>query len=73
MHNGNLDQTNFDTYLPIRMSQVPEVDIHITGSGLPPVGVGEPAVTRWRPGGFERRVRRGRHAAARICPSPPTR
>jgi len=45
MHNGQLDQTNFDTYTPVRMSQVPEVSIHILANGNTPVGVGEPAVT----------------------------
>jgi isoquinoline 1-oxidoreductase subunit beta len=45
MHNGLLDQTNFDTYTPIRMAQVPDVVIHILANGHTPVGVGEPAVT----------------------------
>ena len=45
MHNGNLDQTNFDTYTPLRISQAPPVEIHIINTGNPPVGVGEPAVT----------------------------
>jgi isoquinoline 1-oxidoreductase beta subunit len=45
MHNGLLDQTNFDTYTPIRMSQVPDIAIHILANGNTPVGVGEPAVT----------------------------
>ena len=43
MHNGLLDQTNFDTYTPIRMAQVPPVTIHILANGHTPVGVGEPA------------------------------
>jgi len=45
MKNGEIEQANFDTYTPLRMSQVPELDIHIVASGLPPAGVGEPAVT----------------------------
>jgi isoquinoline 1-oxidoreductase len=50
MHHGNLDQTNFDTYFPLRISQAPEVDIHIISTpGYPPVGVGEPAVTTVAP------------------------
>ena len=50
MHHGNLDQTNFDTYFPLRISQAPEVDVHIISTpGLPPVGVGEPAVTTVAP------------------------
>jgi isoquinoline 1-oxidoreductase len=50
MHNGNLDQTNFDTYFPLRITQAPEIEIHIISTpGLPPVGVGEPAVTTVAP------------------------
>jgi isoquinoline 1-oxidoreductase subunit beta len=50
MHHGNLDQTNFDTYFPLRISQAPEIDIHIISTpGFPPVGVGEPAVTTVAP------------------------
>ena len=36
---------NFDTYTPMRMSQMPEMDISIIGNGEPAVGCGEPAVT----------------------------
>jgi isoquinoline 1-oxidoreductase subunit beta len=50
MHNGNLDQTNFDTYFPLRISEAPEVEVHIISTpGMPPVGVGEPAVTTVAP------------------------
>jgi isoquinoline 1-oxidoreductase len=45
MANGGIEQTNFDSYTPMRMSQVPELDISIIGNGEPAVGCGEPAVT----------------------------
>jgi len=45
MKDGKIQQTNFDTYTPMRMSQVPELDISIIANGEPAVGVGEPAVT----------------------------
>ncbi|HEV2548608.1 MAG TPA: molybdopterin cofactor-binding domain-containing protein [Stellaceae bacterium] len=45
MRKGNLVQANFDTYTPIRMSQVPDLDIHVLNTGNYPAGVGEPAVT----------------------------
>ena len=45
MRKGNLVQANFDTYTPLRMSQVPELDIHVLSTGNYPAGVGEPAVT----------------------------
>lgn len=45
MRDGQLEQFNFDTYRPMRMSQTPELDISIVGNGEPAVGCGEPAVT----------------------------
>jgi len=45
MKDGGIQQTNFDGYTPMRMSQVPELDISIIANGEVPVGCGEPAVT----------------------------
>ncbi|HUZ31204.1 MAG TPA: molybdopterin cofactor-binding domain-containing protein [Xanthobacteraceae bacterium] len=45
MKNGGIEQTNFDSYTPMRMSQIPELDISLIGNGEPAVGCGEPAVT----------------------------
>jgi isoquinoline 1-oxidoreductase subunit beta len=45
MKDGGIEQTNFDGYTPLRMSQVPELDISIVSNGETPVGCGEPAVT----------------------------
>jgi isoquinoline 1-oxidoreductase subunit beta len=45
MADGRIEQTNFDSYSPMRMAQVPELDISIFGNGEPAVGCGEPAVT----------------------------
>jgi CO/xanthine dehydrogenase Mo-binding subunit len=45
MKNGGIEQTNFDSYTPLRMSQMPELDISIIANGEAPVGCGEPAVT----------------------------
>ncbi|HEX7884298.1 MAG TPA: molybdopterin cofactor-binding domain-containing protein, partial [Afipia sp.] len=45
MKDGGIEQTNFDTYTPMRMSQVPEVAIAVIANGEPATGVGEPAVT----------------------------
>ena len=42
---ARLQQSNFDGYTPMRMSQIPELDISIIGNGEPAVGCGEPAVT----------------------------
>lgn len=45
MKNGGIEQANFDTYTPLRMAQMPELDIHVVATGNYPAGVGEPAVT----------------------------
>lgn len=42
---GELDQTNFHAYSPLRMSQMPKViDVHIIASTEAPTGVGEPGL-----------------------------
>jgi isoquinoline 1-oxidoreductase subunit beta len=45
LKNGGIEQTNFDTYTPLRMSQTPEVAIAVIANGERATGVGEPAVT----------------------------
>jgi isoquinoline 1-oxidoreductase subunit beta len=45
MKDGAIEQTNFNDYTPLRMSQTPEVAISIIANGEPATGVGEPAVT----------------------------
>lgn len=45
LKDGGIKQTNFDSYTPMRMSQVPEVEVYIIANGEPARGVGEPAVT----------------------------
>ncbi|WP_346909212.1 xanthine dehydrogenase family protein molybdopterin-binding subunit [uncultured Roseibium sp.] len=42
MTDGVVDQENFDTYLPIRMTDMPEIEVHIVPSTEAPTGVGEP-------------------------------
>jgi isoquinoline 1-oxidoreductase len=45
MKNGGIEQTNFNSYTPMRMRQAPELDVSIISNGEAPVGCGEPAVT----------------------------
>src|ERR1700758_2055892 len=45
LKDGGLEQTNFDTYTPLRMSQTPDVAVAVIANGEPARGVGEPAVT----------------------------
>lgn len=39
---GAVDQGNFDTYRPLRIDEMPRIDVHIVASGEAPSGVGEP-------------------------------
>ena len=41
---GHVDQTNFDSYPPLRIGDMPKVEVHIMPSGLHPSGVGEPGL-----------------------------
>ncbi|MFA6607875.1 MAG: molybdopterin cofactor-binding domain-containing protein, partial [Sphingomonas sp.] len=43
--NGLVKDTNLDSYLPLRMADVPELDIAFVESEHVPVGLGEPATT----------------------------
>ncbi|MDQ0472322.1 xanthine dehydrogenase family protein molybdopterin-binding subunit [Labrys wisconsinensis] len=41
---GIVDQANFDTYEPLRLSDMPDVEVHIVPSSETPSGIGEPGV-----------------------------
>jgi isoquinoline 1-oxidoreductase len=45
LENGALQVSNFNDYTPLRMSQLPDLDISIIANNDPPSGCGEPAVT----------------------------
>lgn len=45
LKDGGIEQTNFDTYTPMRMSWIPEIAVAVIANGEKPTGVGEPAVT----------------------------
>ena len=45
LKDGGIEQTNFDSYTPLRMSQMPEVTVTVIANGEHATGVGEPAVT----------------------------
>lgn len=45
MKDGGIEQDNFDTYTPVRMEDMPEIDITIVSEGHYPAGCGEPGVT----------------------------
>jgi isoquinoline 1-oxidoreductase subunit beta len=42
---GQVRDTNLDTYTPLRIGDVPELDIEFMDSAEVPVGLGEPATT----------------------------
>jgi hypothetical protein len=41
---GIVNQSNFDSYEPLRISDMPSVEVHIVGSSEPPTGIGERGV-----------------------------
>ena len=41
---GKVEQSNFDNYLPLRITDMPEIEVEIVMSHENPSGVGEPAV-----------------------------
>ena len=43
--NGQVRDTNLDSYTPLRMGDVPDLDIEFIASTEAPVGLGEPATT----------------------------
>ena len=43
--NGQVRDLNLDSYTPLRMGDVPDMDIEFIASGEAPVGLGEPATT----------------------------
>ena len=45
MKDGAIEQTNFDTYTPLRMKDIPEIEVAVIANGEPARGTGEPTVT----------------------------
>ena len=45
MKNGSIEQTNFDTWTPMRINQAPEIESIVIENGHYPVGAGEAAMT----------------------------
>jgi isoquinoline 1-oxidoreductase subunit beta len=44
LNEGRVVQGNFDTYPPLRINEMPLVEVHIVPSATPPTGIGEPGV-----------------------------
>ncbi len=42
--NGVVDQSNFQNYRPLRISEMPDIEVHIVKSAEAPSGVGEPGL-----------------------------
>ena len=43
--NGAIEQKNFHQYTPLRMADIPDMDIHLIENDYYPVGAGEPALS----------------------------
>jgi isoquinoline 1-oxidoreductase beta subunit len=44
LKDGVVEQANFNTYPPLRIDEMPAVEVHIVSSAEHPTGVGEPGV-----------------------------
>ena len=44
LKDGRVEQSNFHDYVPLRMNEMPRVEVHIVSSREKPTGVGEPGV-----------------------------
>ncbi len=44
LKDGEVQQANFDTYPPIRIFEMPKIEVHIVPSAEKPTGMGEPGV-----------------------------
>jgi isoquinoline 1-oxidoreductase beta subunit len=49
IENGQVQQSNFDTYPMVRIADAPRVEVHIIPSHEPPGGIGEPGVPSTAP------------------------
>ncbi len=49
LKNGRVEQTNFNTYPVLRMSEAPAVEVHIVKNTEPPGGLGEPGTSAIMP------------------------
>lgn len=49
VRNGAFEQQNYHQYVPIRLAEVPQIDVHLVPSKHHPSGVGEPASTTVAP------------------------
>jgi isoquinoline 1-oxidoreductase beta subunit len=49
LNEGVVQEANFDTFEPTRMSEMPKVEVHIVPSTVDPTGIGEPGVPTLAP------------------------
>ena len=45
MKDGAIEQSNFDSYTPLRMKDIPQIEVAVIANGEPARGTGEPTVT----------------------------
>ena len=67
MKDGAIEQTNFDSYTPMRMEDVPEIDVAIIANGEMATRHRRAGGDRGRAGDRQRDLQRGRRARARAA------
>jgi isoquinoline 1-oxidoreductase beta subunit len=67
MTDGEVDQSNFPDYRPLRITDMPQVDVHIVRSTEAPTGIGEPGTPPIGPA-VANAVRRATGTAVRELP-----
>lgn len=64
---GTVREANFDTYKPLRIDEMPNIEVHIVPSAEPPCGVGEPGLPPLAPA-VANAIRQARGVAVRRLP-----
>ena len=64
---GTVREANFDTYKPLRIDEMPDIEVHIVPSAEPPSGVGEPGLPPLAPA-VANAIRQVRGVAVRRLP-----
>jgi isoquinoline 1-oxidoreductase subunit beta len=66
LERGRVQQSNFDDYQPLRIDEMPAVEVHVVPSGDPPTGIGEPGLPPVAPAVMNAMFAATRHRVRRL-------